>query len=144
MIKGSSGSTLVDAGTGESLGINWGGIKFGDTPGAEAFNIATRAGLVTSFLDKSEGDLDKDLMALAQNPPEGLIGNGEADARTERSGKSRHLSVAGCARISNHDEHNYQISLDAGWLLLGAFLVIGASRRRREECVAKSRQRHQH
>lgn len=139
MIKGSSGSTLVDASTGESLGVNWGGIKYGDTPTSESYNIATRAGLVTSFLAMPESDLDSLLLALAEKPPEGLIGNGEADATTERSGKSRHLSVAGCARISTHDENNYQITMDVGWLLLGAFIVLCAGRRR-EPCFAKKRQ----
>jgi hypothetical protein len=139
MIKGSSGSTLVDASTGESLGVNWGGIKFGDTPTSETYNIATRAGLVASFLAMPESDLDKFLLALAEKPPEGLVGNGEADATTERSSKSRHLSAAGCARISTHDENNYKITMDAGWLLLGASLVLCISRRR-ESCLAKKRQ----
>lgn len=139
MIKGSSGSTLVDASTGESLGVNWGGIKFGDTPTSETYNIATRAGLVASFLAMPESDLDKFLLALAEKPPEGLVGNGEADATTERSSKSRHLSAAGCARISTHDENNYKITMDAGWLLLGASLVLCISRRG-ESCLAKKRQ----
>jgi len=143
MIKGSSGSTLVDASTGESLGINWGGIKYGDSPTSEAYNVATRAGLVTSFLAMPESDLESLLLALAEKPPEGLVGNGEADATTERSGKSRHLSVAGCARISNHDDNNYQITMDAGWLLLGAFIVL-CTGRRREPCLAKKRQGQHH
>ena len=119
MIKGSSGSSLVDATSGESLGVNWGGIKFGDAGDAEAYNIATRSSLVASFISMAEID-------------------GTADATTERSGKSRHPAFPGCAKISGNgfsaqsspgNTHDSQHLLDSGWLLLAALgLAIGFRR----------------
>ncbi len=138
MIKGSSGSSLVDATSGESLGVNWGGIKFGDAGDAEAYNIATRSSLVASFISMAEIDLGKLLLALAAKPPEGVVGDGTADATTERSGKSRQPAFPGCAKISGNgfsaqsspgNTHDSQHLLDSGWLLLAALgFAIGFRR----------------
>ncbi|NDE16114.1 hypothetical protein EBZ80_14400 [bacterium] len=138
MIKGSSGSSLVDATTGESLGVNWGGIKFGDGDG-EVYNIATRATMAASFLTLGSTELDHLLLTVAKSPPEGTVGNGESDAVTQRSGKSRRVSAAGCARIQSHDSRRHNLenqdeepwqSFDIGWLVVG-FVVLWLSNHRR-------------
>lgn len=130
MIKGSSGSSLVDAGTGESLGVNWGGIKFGDAKDDQVFNIATRATLASSFLSMGGSELDQLLLSIAEKPPEGTVGNGEADALVERSGKSRHLTVAGCARIQGHGAKNVDQEMptpfDMGWVFIGIVMLSAA------------------
>jgi hypothetical protein len=137
MIKGSSGSSLIDAATGESIGINWGGIKFGDDPTAETYNIATRATLVTSFLAMPAAELDAYLVALAEKPQAEFTGDGTSgDATVERTSK-RPLTAAGCAKIdqpestsSGETHKNAPRRLfddplaDLGWLALG--FVIGA------------------
>ncbi len=131
MIKGSSGSSLVDATTGESLGVNWGGIKFGDASDDKVYNIATRATMAASFLTLGTPELDRLLLNIAESPPEGTVGNGEADAITQKSSKSRHFSVAGCARIQSHAQGPQQGNpgdqprnpFDMGWVVVGVLVL---------------------
>lgn len=131
MIKGSSGSSLVDVATGESLGVNWGGIKFGDAADSEAFNISTRATMVGSFLSLAGPELESLLLTIAEKPPEGTVGNGEADATTKRAGGSRHLTVAGCAKMEGHErlhgKNHANQGIDLGWVVLGLVLVAVAT-----------------
>ncbi|MEY4630156.1 MAG: hypothetical protein RIQ81_276 [Pseudomonadota bacterium] len=152
MIKGSSGSSLIDAATGESLGVNWGGIRFGEDPTAETFNIATRATLVTSFLTMPETDLESFLAAIADQPLAAFVGDGTSDAKVSRTSGRKNV-VGGCAMIqetanastgdgpaNDPEKHNHSLWQDLGWLGLGFAVGAGLAlqRKRRRQRAAAS------
>jgi hypothetical protein len=136
MIKGSSGSSLIEATSGESLGVNWGGIKFGEDPTTETFNIATRATLLASFLAMPEVELESYLAALVEKPQAEFIGDGNSSNATVERATRNPLSAPGCAKIEaaqtvTHGDPDASRKIfddplaDLGWLGLG--FIIGAS-----------------
>lgn len=162
MIQGSSGSALVDMDTGEVLGVNWGGIKYGDSPDAEAFNLATRSELVLAFLKMPPNDLTDYLTALADSPPPELVGDGTPDRKIEKTSKSSQISVPGCAKMAvkpvihssfnqsptnqsqgtlENDQHSINDSKDSrfdlAWFVFAIYPVLSAYNR--SQCRRKRR-----
>jgi hypothetical protein len=140
LTHGSSGSGLIDATTGQILGVNWGGIKINSQSGLETVNVATGANFVTAFLNYNTAKLEQSAATeLAQ-------ASNEQSAKPKSSGVSLNTSgvmpkKSGCGVVASTAEQQAQWPLLAvialplmlliprlksrsKWLIGGAALVV--------------------
>ena len=59
LTHGSSGSGLIDAATGQLIGVNWGGIKINEDGKTEAINVATGITFVNAFLNFNTAKIEQ-------------------------------------------------------------------------------------
>jgi len=82
LIHGSSGSGLIDAETGQLLGVNWGGIKISYDDGERTDNVATKASFVAAFL---AGQTDTLIKAAGQQKQQNAADAQRQERATRKS-----------------------------------------------------------
>jgi hypothetical protein len=92
LLKGSSGSALVDRETHKVLGVNWGGIELKYADRIETVNVATSSEYVTAFLMNQLGEMQLTALEASANPNDG------ADSNKKRSSSQ----MFACATVSGH------------------------------------------
>lgn len=116
LTHGSSGSGLIDATTGQILGVNWGGIKINSQSGLETVNVATGANFVNAFLNFNTAKLEQSAATeLAQ-------ASNEQSAKPKSSGVSLNTSgvmpkKSGCGVIARTTDQQAQ------WPLLAVIVL---------------------
>lgn len=126
LIHGSSGSGLIDAETGEILGVNWGGIRISYPDGIRTNNTATRISFVRAFLDnkvaeeiaasESQQEMSRDSLSA--------VGASSSQRASADGGSSR----KGCGTISadlNDVSGGSHLAIICGWLLGLAVPIAG-------------------
>jgi len=135
LTHGSSGSGLIDAATGQLIGVNWGGIKINDNGQTETVNVATSIGFVDAFLNFNTSKLEHQAagaLAAADLPSASKDKGGGV---LHATGITKSLS---CGVVGSRPDDTTSL----GWVILAATPVIGMIlssglwRRRRTKFIA--------